>query len=82
MRKAAININTFIKTFVGRSVLEVAEAANAYAKSEKLEIVSAQISFSGAGRTFEEPVLVVVYEKIKPKRTRKMPDGKEDDLDE
>lgn len=75
-------MNRFVKTFVGRGVLEVTDSANAYAKSEKLEIVTAQLSFSGSGRTFEEPVLTVVFEKIKPKRTRKMPGGKEEDLDE
>lgn len=75
-------MNTFIKVFVGRSTADLTEAANEYARANKLEIVTAQLSFSGAGKVFEEPVLTVVYEKLKPKRTKKMPDGKEEEPDE
>lgn len=82
MRKAAININTFIKTFVGSGVREVIDAANDHAKKEKLEIVSAQLAFSGSGSRFEEPVLVVVYDSEKPKRARKKADGKDKESDE
>ena len=72
----------FIKTFVGSGVRDVVDAANAHAKEEKLEIVSAQLAFSGSGRLYEEPVLVVVYDSEKPKRARKKAGNKEDDLDE
>ena len=61
-------MNRFIKTFVDRSVKDVADQANKYAEDERLAIVSAQIAFSGAGRTYEEAVLVVVYESEKPPR--------------
>ena len=66
-------MNRFIKTFVdvkGRSVANLAEQANKLAKEEKLTIVSAQLVFSGVGRTYEEPVLTVVFEKVETK-TRK-----------
>ena len=60
----------------------MAEAANEYGKANKLEIVTASFSFSGAGKIFEEPVLTVVYDASKPKRARKKADGKEDLSDE
>lgn len=72
----------FIKTFVGNGTVEVADKANKFAKENKLEIVSAQLSFSAAGHICEAPVLVVVYESEKPKRARKKSDGKEDGADE
>lgn len=73
-------MNTFIKVFVGSSTADLAEAANEFAKANKLEIVTANFAFSGAGRVFEIPVLTVVYEK--PKRARKKADGKEEESDE
>ena len=73
-------MNTFIKVFVGSSTADLAEAANEYARANKLEIVTASFAFSGAGRVFETPVLTVVYEK--PKRARKKADGKEEESDE
>ena len=67
-------MNRFIKTFAGwRSVAETAEAANKYADEEKLLIVTANITFSGAGRVYEDPVMTVVYERTetKPRKPRK-----------
>lgn len=64
-------MNRFIKAFVDtniRGVATLVERANQLAEEEKLTIVSAQLVFSGAGRTYEEPVLVVVYESEKPPR--------------
>ena len=74
-------MNRFIKTFVGRGTVEVTDKANEFARENKLEIVTANMSFSGAGRTYEEPVLVVVFDEEKPKRARKKIE-KEDDSDE
>ena len=73
-------MNRFIRTFAGwRSVAETAEAANAYAEEEKLIIVSAALAFSGAGRTYEDPVMTVVYErnemKVRKPRKKAKDDG-------
>ena len=52
----------------------MAEEANKFAEEQKLLIVSAQLTYSGMGRTYEEPVLVVVYEKVKaPRKLRNKP---------
>lgn len=75
-------MNTFIKVFVGSSTADLAEAANEYARANKLEIVTANFSFTGAGKVFEAPVLTVVYDTSKPKRARKKADGKEEESDE
>ena len=64
-------MNRFIKTFVDNSVKAVADQANKYAEDEKLTIVSAQLAFSAAGRTYEQAVLVVIYEGVKPRKPRK-----------
>jgi hypothetical protein len=74
-------MSRFIKSFVGSSTVEVADKANSFAKDNKLEIVTANMAFSGSGRVFEQPVLVVVFEDEKPKRARRKHD-KEDDSDE
>ena len=73
-------MNRFIKTFVGDSVHDLADQANTLAEDEKLLIVSAEISFSGAGRTYELPVLTVVFERtaVKPRRKRTTEGGDED----
>lgn len=73
-------MSSFIKHFVGDSTADLCDEANEYAKANKLEIVTANFSFSGAGKIFERPVLTVVYEK--PKRARKKADGKEEESDE
>ena len=75
-------MSSFIKHFVGDSTAELCDEANEYAKANKLEIVTANFSFSGAGKIFERPVLTVVYDTSKPKRARKKADGKEEESDE
>lgn len=68
-------MNRFIKTFVGSGTVEVVDKANSFAKDNKLEIVSANMAFSGSGRVYEQPVLVVVFESEKPQRKpRKKPE--------
>lgn len=66
-------MDRFIKTFVDDSTADVAEAANQYASDNGLIVVSAQLCFSGAGRTYEMPVLTVIFERgeVKVRRSRK-----------
>ena len=70
-------MSRFIRTFVGDSVSELAEAANCLAEKEKLLIISAGISFSGSGRTYELPVLTVVFERTaaKPRKAKRTTEG-------
>ena len=56
-------MNRFVKAFVSDSVSDLCDKANQLAEQEKLLIVSAHISFSGSGRTYEMPVLTVVFER-------------------
>lgn len=66
-------MDRFIKTFVDASTADVAEAANQYASDNGLIIFSAQLCFSGAGRTYEMAVLTVIFERgeVKVRRSRK-----------
>ncbi len=65
-------MNRFIKTFVGKSLSEITDKATELAEKEKLTIISAMISFSGAGTVSEIPVLTVVFEReSKARRPRK-----------
>lgn len=69
-------MSRFIKTFVGSGTVEVADKANSFAKENKLEIVSASLSFASSGHVFETAVLVVVYESEKSQRKpRKKTEG-------
>ena len=72
----------YIKSFVGSGVRDVVDEANEFAKSEKLEIVSSSLTFSGAGKLYETAVLIVVFDGEKPKRTRKKSGDKEVSADE
>lgn len=67
-------MNTFIKTFVGDGVVDTVDQANAFAKHEKVTILSAQTAFSCAGTAFERPILTVVFEKRQSK-VKKSGDG-------
>ena len=72
-------MSTFIKTFVDDSTEDLATRANNYARENKLEIVNASISFTGAGKTYERPVMTVVYEDQKSKRKSAKPNEAESD---
>lgn len=60
----------YIKIFRAIEIPVIEHAANREATESGAEIISATLCFAGAGRTYEEPVLTVVFEKKDGKRAK------------
>lgn len=71
-----MEINTYVKIFRGYKVELLSDEANVYGENRSSEIVSAQLSFYGSGKTYEEAILTVVYKKTRDRKSKKANEDK------
>lgn len=66
---------SFIKVFRGSRVETLADEANIYGENHSCEIIGAQVSIYGGGRSYEEIILTVIYKKVRDRSGKKASAG-------